>query len=765
MGKKHFIFSIKIIAVLILGVLLPCKISWSCGPVIVDERTYSLLDTALYNHASPLSPFLFNFESYYKQYKKSVTKQVNTNLDEWRERFCNLVPKKDIHEVIYKATLEQMKKIRRAVAHKGASLPLGFERNRFALYLRETKCLETADYLVFAKRCEPYVIKRGNSWELTEKNIQAMTDLIEEGLEMFEEFKSHYIRLRIVYQLVRLAHYSENYERVLKLHDLLLPKIDPDPSIMDYWILGHKAGALQHLDRNAESAYLFSKIFRECPEKRRSAYLSFKITTTEEWEDCYRLCENNIERASLYAMRAHAENGKAVAEMEKIYALDPHSEELETLLCKEIVELQKDFLGASFNPRPHKPRKNAAKYLIDLKAMVARFVEEKEVIHLPIWMVTDAFLELLSGDYYAAEKSLDEARKFVKDEALLEQLEVIGVALKIEQLEDLDHEDEEEIGRYMREDAFKHRKDFNDFLFDKLSAVYAASGQKGKAFLAQHGMEKKFFNPDMDRLDMLLEVASKNDLNRLEKRLLEIQHKGDVRSLLLEMKGALFLAERQPEAALKVWNQILPTQRQQFNFDPYYDGINDCVHCKPASDTLIYTRADLVEEMLQLEFDSRADLNIGAKYFYKLGLAWYNISYYGNAWQVLDFYRSGSNWGRDRWNKRGDDVYYHWEAPDGNREFKNLIEAADLFEKARLLARSPELAARATFMGAKCEHITYFNSDDCTYVYNRKRMPRIPDSYQSHFEILHREYRDTKFYTRVIKECKYFNAFVKRSLD
>ena len=183
-----------------------------------------------------------------------------------------------------------------------------------------------------------------------------MQELIRDGLKVFRNMddpekalKSEYIKLRYAYQIIRLAHYTKSYQQTLDLHEYLMPKVDNDPSIIEYWIMGHRAGAMMGLKRNVEASYLFSKIFANCPSKRESAFRSFKIKSDQEWHDCLLLCESDKERATLYALRANAKDSRGLDEMEHIYDLDPESAYLELILVKEVKKLEKDLLGLEFN--------------------------------------------------------------------------------------------------------------------------------------------------------------------------------------------------------------------------------------------------------------------------------------------------------------------------------------------------------------------------------------------------------------------------------
>ena len=88
---------------------------------------------------------------------------------------------------------------------------------------------------------------------------------------------THYIRLRYAYQMIRLAHYMKDYEYTLDLYDFFMPKIDDKNSLIYYWIIGHRAGALRALGRNVEASYLYTQIFSKCPNRRQSAFHPFRM--------------------------------------------------------------------------------------------------------------------------------------------------------------------------------------------------------------------------------------------------------------------------------------------------------------------------------------------------------------------------------------------------------------------------------------------------------------------------------------------------------
>lgn len=236
--------------------------------------------------------------------------------------------------------MEDLELLRRATQCKSLQVPSRLQDNEFADYLWRNKCTETIDYLMYAKSCEPHVIAN-NQWQSGVRDKAAMQELINEGQRQFKRAKSHYIRLRYAYQIIRLAHYSGATQLTLDLYEELIPQVDRKLSrwgerIIPWWILGHKAGALRKLGNNVQASYYFALIYKNCPGRRASAYQSFYIRTDQEWKDCERLCQSDGERATHYAIRAANAESKALEDMEKIYSIDPHNENLEILLIREV---------------------------------------------------------------------------------------------------------------------------------------------------------------------------------------------------------------------------------------------------------------------------------------------------------------------------------------------------------------------------------------------------------------------------------------------
>lgn len=745
--------------------ILPFQISKGCGPYHLTFEGYTFLNPNIVDNNATFAPYFLKFNDLYKSPDSLEYIQQDENLQEWNERFCNLYQIKDIRNVIYKATVNDIKQLRNASNNKKARLPRRLRNNNFAHHLRDEKCSEVMEYLIYAKQCERHVTV-GVGWSAPERDVVEMQKMIVRGKHAFVETESHYVRLRYAYQVIRLAHYSKAYNEVLNLINELMPKVHANPSLLDYWIMGHKAGALLRIGERVEAAYLYSLIFANCLSKRQSAYQSFSIKSNEEWDQLVLKCKSDEERAMLYTIRANHDDSRVIFEMEKIYEYDPKNENLELLLVKEIVKLEKDFLGKDFNNNKKRnkryfkiPRKKSEKYLKQTTEFVTKCVKEKKVINLDLWRIAEGYLTFLGGDYAGADQIFTRLRNSMgsENEVMVNQLEVAQLALKIAQYNyPISTKDENEIGNIIRNNSnYWNYKDFPNYINDKLVDLYIKSGEKGKAFRLHHTLDALKMNPDMSMIEDLLRICEKENKSNLEEVLVKKDGLSTIKNDLLLLKGILFFNNGKIEAAAETFRKIPRNFRdQEPKFNPFHEHIIDCVHC-PMTDTTMYDRVGIIEELLRLEYQGRAHLESGASSFYQLGNAYYNMTYYGDSWYVTDLFRSGGNWGYV--NK--DNRYLINESELGNIENKKMNQARKYYEKALDLAKNKELAARACFMLAKCDLNEYYVDPETEYHPYDNLIPILPERYNSYYLRFINEFSETQFYDEAIDECLFLSVY------
>ena len=739
--------------------LLPATVGeGQCLPEARRFQGYSFLNPLLIAPTLPGAPYVLDFETLYRKYGRQDRIQTDENTAEWRARFCDIPVEEDVHSVVYGFSTQDLQEMSLSARISNVPLDPLLRQNTFARYLVRHKCLETIDYLIFAKDCEPFVTRGGDPWETKQdpNRVLAMDRLIDQGLKTFLNTRSDYIRLRYAYQIIRLAHYSRQYERTLELFDYLMPKIDHDPSKIEFWILGHKAGALLALGKPVEASYLYARVFLNSPGKRESAFRSFHIRSDEEWKQCMLLCQDDQERATLYAMRAYMRDSKALEEMEAIYQLDPASPYLEVLLAREIRRLERHLLGLEFNDNRDKnkryfglPGAEARQELIHLQAFVRDVNARGETPNQALWALGQGYLELLAGDTYAARKSFLQAKEITNDPILGEQLEALDLANQILAFQFPSAEVEESAAEAKLDNPlFLRYPSFPDFLDDKMSWLYDKFKRPGKAFLVRYDMSQLKANPKPELLDDLQQLAAQTDFTRYERDLLRKTKGINLQNDLIDLKATQFFNEGNIAAALETYKQMDRTNWDTYGlYSPFVERFTECVHCRPRDTSGIINKGQLFEKLLDLEYRALANREQGGRYFYQLGLAYYNMSYFGHAWRVRDYFRSGSSLKRAK-SGNDPDLVSDPRFPFGNREYFDCSKALEYFELARRTSPDPELSAKAVFMAARCEQNAYFT----------KRAPR---TYQ-YFDVLNRYYFNTRFYRIIVQECKYFKTYAAK---
>ena len=719
---------------------------------------YTFINANIINAEAAGALYFMDFDGLEEYYRQKGNLQKKDNVTEWHERFCEVPKEEDIRYIVYHASVEDMAQLRSAIRSPSVRLSYNTQNNSFARYLRKNKCLETVDYLLFAKACEPFVTS-SDPWKSRAGAESMMLDLISRGEKEFKAAKSHYIRLRYAYQLIRLAHYSQQYELALELYDNLLPVIKNDPSLIEDWIEGHRAGAMMALGDRIKASYIFSRIFEESPSKRSSAYHSFNIKTDEEWQQCLQYCKTDKEKATLYALRASFPDSRLLIEMKNIYAYDPSSQHLPLLLIQEMKRLEKHLLGTSFNDKRQRnkryygiPSKTAGNKVIALQQFTTQVLTEGLVQEPGLWWMIDGYLALLSGNYYDAHKSFAKAEQLISGGIMEEQLEVFKLVLQITEYQKITDTIEQEVGMIIAvNDYYEHYEDFTDYVDDKLTDLYLKNGNTGKAFMMQYPLSYMKPNPQPEMLEDLISVCRDPNPTRLEQDMVAA---GDSTILedLLDIKATYLMSINRFEAALATYKLIKRVDWDNYGiYAPFVEKMEECVRCRLPASARPFNKGEILEQILEMEYAAKAGtIDVGLAY-YRIGLALYNMSYFSHAWKAMDYYRSGSSLNIS-YLQDGDNIIPSAKYPYGNKENFDCTQARYYFERARLATDSTDLAAKATFMAAKCERNEYY--------INRWQADAVQTF--DNFQILLESYYQTEFCQQMLQECLYFNIYANR---
>lgn len=743
--------------------LFPQKTGLACYYNSPEPYTFNLIDRNIIGTENAQDLILERLHNEYLfKDRERIEDSAMNNIKEWQKAVCASAEEDEIRSALYDFSASDYEKLLTNIKVKNMPIPYHMEGNYFIQYLYKNKCEDTVEYLLFSKKCEPHVIDY-SGWLNNGKNSLQMQELISEGLKSFKKCKSQYIRLRYAYQIIRLAHYSKNYKQAIDLFDFLMPKIDVKTfdgkkSLIYYWNLSLKAGALRHTRQFPEASFLFSKVYDNSKELQDASLRSFLIRNDKEWETCMTFCKTNDERALLHTMRANEKGSKALGAMKAIYELNPKNKYLRILLIKELEELEEDLLGITFNKTKAKlkkrniPRSGIKSYATDVRTFIMRVIAEKKVEDLDVWQVAQAYVLLLTGENREASIALRKVVNSTEDSTLKDQVEIFLLAQIIDAFEIADEQTENLAYSLIRNNEYYNSNAyFPRYLGDKLRSLYDKEGAAGKSYLCHKTYDDLKRAQPADIIKDLVLLIERGDLNNLEQLLLTQGTDFIMSDELYDLLAVHHMQEGNFEAAMESYRMIPRPNWDNFGvYDPFRATIKDCHECPHSKDTLdLFNRGEFIEEILDLQYKLKAEEKENAAFYLKIGVGIYNSSYYGHSWKVMDYFRS----------------VRHWDGQikdSNNKEVKNLGLAAYYFDMARQAANDKEQAAKACYMAAKCELIDFYHSEAYKEPECCNTVPYIPEEFGNYYNLLLDQYGDTKFYEKIINECQFFRAYAYR---
>lgn len=719
-----------------------------------------------------LSPFFYvPTPNYYGRPNSDSSLISETdNLKEWFEYFEKFGTNKELNYLIYKSSLSEIDAAILAVENKHDQFDGSLNKNSIVKHLVKINSSEALRYLKYAKQCEPNAIGfRESNWDELVRDSTEMKQLIDIGLIQYSQSDNDFIKTRYAYQIIRLTHYLKDFNRTIALYDSLVTPLNSQ-SIIKYWALSHKAGALWSTGEYALSSYLFSKIFDECLSKRLLAEQNFNIENASLLNETLELCQNNHEKAVIWFLYSY--NNNDMRGLKRIYELEPESVYLEILLTRAIENLEEDIYiyikgyeqswSNNFTRMDHNQ-------FIDFVRKVA---SNKNTKRPYFWEYCAGYLSLLKHDYKSMGFHFANSRSLLtKDEDdLLERMRIIEVFAKAESVKDLNLIFESKIidelkwllslNKRHSDEAFKWSmlRLADKYLEQKDSAKYLLClGQRLSSASYNQTVTQIDYksNPEAISLKKLLGFYQNARYFSRESEYYKVSKYDEFLmdnfyynyNDLSEIDGTIYLAKYDFESALSSFYYIKDAL-ELLPADPFQMNLKDCHDCDAKSLTVkLYTKHSFAKRMLELEKEILSTPKNRAENYYLLANAYYNLTYFGNSWMIIDFYRSYFS------------SYY-----DPN--YLDCSKAEEYYLKAMTSSDDKEFKAKCLFMAAKCEQNRFYNdkeffqTNDYYSNYNDPHPEIKKENYKMYFKTLNDNYSKTKFFKEALKECKYFNYFV-----
>ncbi|RKD98598.1 hypothetical protein [Marinifilum flexuosum] len=720
---------LKVLMLLLISTIF-CLPSKACGGWEEYETYFRLFKPKYMIAGQEFASITFNDEPWsnisvwYPQQNEH-----DENLKLWKAYFPVSFDDQELKQFIYKLSEDDLKKARNNPS----------QANNEVLQWVLVNDTQIFDYLLFAKECEQHCNPRFVYYweELKEKDLTVYNQVIAKGKAMFESSSNLFLKERLGFQLVKLMRHAEKYDECLAFWNTKLAK--NEKSIMYYWTLDHIAGVQIIKGLAAEGRKNFIEVFLNSPGKRFSSYCSVKIDTDEEWHELLNACDTDKQKESMYFMRASQLGSVALADIDSLYQINPKSEYLPILICREINKIESIYLqnkeaeNVFYQLYFNKSNINQelSDYLQKFNRFLSKCIDEKQIKNIDFWRISYLYTNFLIQDFDGVREQMALLSKNIP-KAFKNQLDIIENLLLIT---------DKSKNPIQRQNEMKStwNVEVKDFAYFFMSHP---SNKLPYPLNVDERMYDLRTELDTEKLKALVDLADNQDQLTWFAGYILKNHFSTNSEYLKEMLGTSYLADNENDLAVDVLSELseeykASSQTFYLSANPFNYLIND------RDDELLkpvkYSKLKLAQTLYAINTAIKEERATAMDY-YLLGNAQYNTSYFGYAWNAKAYYWSGG---------------YYTGSFDCTDAYQNFLKAAKMSD-------DKEMKAKCYYLAAKANQNKYLtdNRENLYWKSDLKEEDMQNRGYRDEFLKLKEEYKDTEFYERIIEECKYFQFYV-----
>jgi len=764
-----------------------------CGPT-EDPFDYY---TSFFSHnvipQKDLSPFYYTglVSFYIDESEESANRSYNEKIiEEWRSYCKNQPSINEVISFIYSANANDIKK----AIDQSRTGNTEFT-NTMGRYLVTTKDLAALNYLLLAKQSES--VASFDPWEATPKKDSLLINKYISNVQSFlKQPVNDFLKTKFAYQLCKLAFYNSRFADCIQWYDELLSK--KEYAVRELG-LSYKAGSLFRLGKNKDAAYYFSKLFTFSLLNKKDVFLGFLWSTDycdpKLQRDYLMSCKNNKEKANMLAMFALHGTQYKLAALREIYSLDPRNEFLPLLVTREIGKLEEKYLTAVLSKekggRPYYYAWRESQNLVEERKqldLLITFLQTAAQIteaNTGLYLTGVAYLSFIDKKYSVAKTYIGRARKIPLSDKLKDQLALVDLLVEANAPGKMDAAVEQNILsslKWLHKKAMgddEYRKFLRNFFSEILAQRYEQQNEDYKAALA-YGFADSSAGWWTGGLDFVQNEMSTEQLIKLHGLLISqkkstyenflIGHSSLTKNDVVDMVGTSYLRDFKFSDAI-TWLKRAPKQdtltETDYNYttrstttfypDPFFDYINDSQRYDKKT-SIVYTKLTLAQKLVELQKSIAAtkDKDAQSKFYYRLATALYNMSFYGNSWKAVDFYRHTSEWNAGEYKTP-------WK-----KEYYGVYTTRKYYQKAYELTSNKEFKAACHFQIIKCAQRQIPLPKEYFFYGNLDTDEELNDfwkkfKYNPLFANFQNDFADTKYFNNVTTRCSYLRDFVKKS--
>lgn len=666
-------------------------------------------------------------------------------------------------------------------------------------------------YLTWAKKIEKAYQPAIYAWEESHKDSLVLVEALAQGQALAQNSTDVFLKERYGFQVVKLAMILDQPHTCLQLYDRFIKPLKTKTFISD-WAASRRAGAILTLGDTAKALYEFAQIFDRCPSRRREADLSLRSKRIKFQEKALDYCQNDAEKAAVYALCAIQPLEDGLPMLQKIMEINPQNTLIELITAREINKNEYYLLGAipyvEDTTAFEKRRDASSQYFEQIGDFALKNADNKATNNPAFWWTAASYVKYVLKDYAKANEYLAKAQAApTENRALKQQITIQQLLLNIAQQDQVTPEFEQKTMALLEQLAPKDNfrvvnaytracgllaKMYRGLPTDEAkpsgwwASCGSASSSKGdisnthtaKAFLIEAAASWQSQVPNADGyapiyatntdryaledststeiIAAIVAYLKQPNLTDFGKKLIALS--GIDTDYLYVLLGRKYLAQHRYEEASVALGNVKKTVWQSPPFSDYLT--QNPFYMKPANGQNpndVFTPFTFAQRMASLQ--KQADKG-DAEAAYLLGCGAYNMGYFGNSWLLTHRERSH--------------VEYEYMYPPkdlSQDDYYVATQAKSYFDKALSLSKNTELSAKAAFGASLCTQNAYYvfraaEGRELSYEesaqkafwqrMNTEKRQRLGQ----YFDLLKSKYATTQYTREVIEECATYREYV-----
>jgi hypothetical protein len=512
-------------------------------------------------------------------------------------------------------------------------------------------------------------------------------------------------------------------------------------------------------------------------------------------------CKNDTEKANMLALFAMHSIDHETNAMKEVYQLDAGNDVLEVLAVREINKMEEKYLS----PLLQKEKGGKALYLSwngsvsdstlgeeskaanELMLFLNDVAEKGKVKNTGLFETGAAYTAYMQKDFGAAKKYLAAAKKIPLTQKVKDQWALTNLLVTISEKEKIDAAFEEQLLpsiQWLEEKAKTETEEhigydvvhqwqafYRNLMSEILAQRYHQQGDIYKEALCIGAADyiylditSYYFSNGVDfvrnnlvskDVEQLYALLDNKQPNKFEAYL--AKHNSISKTTVIDFAGTAYLRDNDYVNAISWFKKSADKKSLTIHTNPFADLLYDREELLSGEAKFVTTKAAFAEEMQKQEKLVTTDKANAAKHLYKIATGLYNMTYYGHAWQLVQYNRSGS-----------DGYYIPDDATSFQKEYYGCYKAQAYFEKAMNTSADRNFKARCLFMMAKCSQKNirqpqYNDFGDKYDQYNDEQDKYfIQFKNNAYFPKLVKEFGNTPFYKEAYNSCSYLRDFVQK---